>query len=135
MERQTPCRGPGDHNLSDRGHLDEGRDGDHRSSAPTATSPREVVCRYCRSSVGISGYVIIFESLRLSRGKVISKKDIERSPGAHPIYSSSVTGNGVFGYYGDFMFDEELITWSVDGGGHFFYRPKHRFSVTNDCGF
>lgn len=33
------------------------------------------------------------------------------------------------------MFDEELITWSVDGGGHFFYRPKHKFSVTNVCGF
>ncbi|CAG4929405.1 unnamed protein product [Acidocella sp. C78] len=29
------------------------------------------------------------------------------------------------------MFDEELITWSVDGGGHLFHRPKHRFSVTN----
>lgn len=33
------------------------------------------------------------------------------------------------------MFDEELITWSVDGGGNFFYRPKHKFSVTNVCGF
>lgn len=29
------------------------------------------------------------------------------------------------------MFDEELITWSVDGGGNLFYRPKHKFSVTN----
>jgi type I restriction enzyme S subunit len=33
------------------------------------------------------------------------------------------------------MFDEELITWSVDGGGHFFYRPRHKFSVTNVCGY
>jgi type I restriction enzyme S subunit len=33
------------------------------------------------------------------------------------------------------MFDEELITWSVDGGGHFFYRKKHKFSVTNVSGF
>ena len=33
------------------------------------------------------------------------------------------------------MFNEELITWSVDGGGHFFHRPKHRFSVTNVCGY
>jgi len=31
-------------------------------------------------------------------------------------------------------FDEELITWSVDGGGYFFYRPKHKFSVTNVSG-
>lgn len=71
----------------------------------------------------------------LARGKVISKKDIERVPGDFPVYSSSVTSDGVFGRYGRFMFNEELITWSVDGGGHFFYRPRHRFSVTNVCGF
>ena len=29
------------------------------------------------------------------------------------------------------MFDEELITWSIDGGGRLFYRPRHKFSVTN----
>lgn len=39
--------------------------------------------------------------------------------------------DGKFGEYGDYMFDEELITWSIDGGGTFFYRPKHKFSVTN----
>lgn len=73
--------------------------------------------------------------VKLSRGQVISKKDIEASPGGFPIYSSSVKNNGLFGRYGQFMFDEELITWSVDGGGHFFYREKHKFSVTNVCGF
>jgi type I restriction enzyme S subunit len=41
----------------------------------------------------------------------------------------------MFGRYGHYMFDEELITWSVDGGGKPFYRPKHKFSVTNVCGF
>jgi type I restriction enzyme S subunit len=71
----------------------------------------------------------------LGRGNVISKKDIEATPGSNPIYSSSVHNNGKFGEYGAFMFDEELITWSVDGGGNFFYRPKHRFSVTNVCGY
>ena len=75
------------------------------------------------------------EMIKLSRGKVISKKDIVQNPGNNPIYSSSVHNNGEFGRYGEFMFDEELITWSVDGGGHFFYRPKHKFSVTNVCGF
>jgi type I restriction enzyme S subunit len=74
-------------------------------------------------------------SIRLARGKVISKKDIEQVPGDFPIYSSSVKNDGMFGHYGEFMFDEEMITWSVDGGGHFFYRPKHKFSVTNVCGF
>jgi type I restriction enzyme S subunit len=33
------------------------------------------------------------------------------------------------------MFDEELITWSIDGGGHVFYRRPHRFSVTNIGGY
>ena len=73
--------------------------------------------------------------VKLSRGKVISQKDIERTPGDFPIYSSSVKSNGVFGHYGEFMFDEELITWSVDGGGDFFHRSQHKFSVTNVCGF
>lgn len=73
--------------------------------------------------------------IRLFRGKVISQKDIDRLPGDYPIYSSSVHCNGLFGRYGAYMFDEELITWSVDGGGHFFHRPRHRFSVTNVCGY
>lgn len=71
----------------------------------------------------------------LFRGKVISRKDINQTPGDYPVYSSSVHSDGLFGHYGHYMFDEELITWSVDGGGHFFYRPKHRFSVTNVCGY
>lgn len=71
----------------------------------------------------------------LFRGKVISQKDINEIPGNYPIYSSSVQSSGLFGHYGEYMFDEELITWSVDGGGHFFYRPKHRFSATNVCGY
>jgi restriction endonuclease S subunit len=73
--------------------------------------------------------------VRLSRGNVISRKDIWQRPGGYPIYSSSVHDDGLFGRYGEFMFDEELITWSVDGGGHFFHRPRHRFSVTNVCGY
>ena len=73
--------------------------------------------------------------VKLSRGKVISKKDIDVLPGECPIYSSSVHNDGLFGRYGEFMFDEELITWSVDGGGNFFHRQKHKFSVTNVCGF
>jgi len=71
----------------------------------------------------------------LGRGEVISKKDIENIKGNYPIYSSSTKNNGLFGYYGKYMFDEELITWSIDGGGDFFYRPKHKFSITNVSGF
>lgn len=73
--------------------------------------------------------------IQLGRGKVISRLDIEHRPGPYPIYSSSAAGQGEFGRYGLYMFDEELITWSVDGGGRPFYRPRHRFSVTNVGGF
>ena len=71
----------------------------------------------------------------LGRGKIISKIDIQENPGGYPIYSSSAKGEGLFGKYNDYMFDEELITWSVDGGGHLFYRPRHKFSVTNVSGY
>lgn len=72
--------------------------------------------------------------IELTRGNVISKKDIQNNPGDNPIYSSSIHKGALFGKYNHFMFDEELITWSVDGGGNFFYRPKHKFSVTNVSG-
>ncbi len=73
--------------------------------------------------------------ITMSRGKVISRKDIDSCPGNYPVYSSSVKNNGYFGSYGEYMFDEELITWSVDGGGDFFYRNKHKFSITNVSGY
>ena len=69
--------------------------------------------------------------ITLGRGKIISKKDIATTPGTYPIYSSAQMNEGKFGEYGLYMFDEEMITWSIDGGGRFFYRKKHRFSVTN----
>ncbi len=75
--------------------------------------------------------LIMAGKVSLHRGNIISKRDIDANPGEYPIYSSATKNNGTFGYYGSYMFDEELITWSVDGGGHLFYRPKHKFSVTN----
>ena len=73
--------------------------------------------------------------IKLGRGNVISKVDIANYPGTYPIFSSSVKNEGLFGRYGKYMFDEELVTWSIDGGGHFFYRPKQRFSITNVSGW
>jgi len=75
--------------------------------------------------------LILAKKIKLGRGNIISKKDIARFPGEYPIYSSAREKNGTFGYYGKYMFDEELITWSIDGGGRLFYRPRHKFSVTN----
>lgn len=71
----------------------------------------------------------------MGRGKIISKKDIAAHPGGYPVYSSSATGNGEIGRYGLYMFEDERITWSIDGGGRLYCRSAHRYSVTNVCGW
>ncbi len=73
--------------------------------------------------------------VELGRGDIISKIDIRNTVGDFPIYSSSAKNDGKMGEYGKYMFDEELITWSIDGGGNFFHRKKHKFSVTNVSGY
>ena len=73
--------------------------------------------------------------IKLGRGSVISKNDLANTPGEFPVYSSSASDRGEFGRYGNFMFDDERLTWSIDGGGRFFYRSPHKYSVTNVCGW
>ena len=73
--------------------------------------------------------------IKLWRGNVISKSDLAKDPGEYPVYSSSATENGEFGRYWKYMFNTEMITWSIDGGGRFFYRPAHKYSVTNVAGW
>ena len=73
--------------------------------------------------------------IKLGRGNVISKNDIRNNPGKYPVYSSSAINNGKMGEYGGYMFDDERITWSIDGGGKFFYRNNHKYSVTNVSGW
>lgn len=72
--------------------------------------------------------------IKMTRGKVISKKDILNNPGDYPIYSSSTKNEGLLGKYKKYDFDQEMITWSVDGGGDLFFRKKHKYSVTNVSG-
>ena len=81
------------------------------------------------------GVLSIEGAVKLYRGRVISKGDIAKCPGEYPIYSSSVKDNGYMGSYGKYDLDEEMITWSVDGGGNFFFRERHKFSVTNVSGY
>lgn len=64
--------------------------------------------------------LVASDQVKLGRGEIISKEDIRDLPGPYPIYSSSSKSQGKMGQYGKFMFDEELITWSVDGGDLFF---------------
>ena len=71
--------------------------------------------------------------IKLNRGNIIPKH-IKDKNYIYPVYSSSTQNGGLMGYNNTYMFDKELITWSIDGGGNFFYRPKHKFNVTNVCG-
>lgn len=73
--------------------------------------------------------------VELGRGKIISKKEMQDNPGDYPVYSSSASGDGEIGKYGDYMFDDERITWSIDGGGKLFYRNGIKYSVTNVGGY
>lgn len=75
------------------------------------------------------------KKITLGRGKVISKKDITDNPGSYPVYSSSAVGDGEIGRYGKFMFEDVRLSWSVDGGGKFFYRDAPRYSITNVSGW
>lgn len=73
--------------------------------------------------------------LLLGRGKIISKQEMIENPGNYPVYSSSATNDGEIGKYGKYMFDDERITWSIDGGGKLFYRNNLKYSVTNVGGY
>lgn len=73
--------------------------------------------------------------ITLGRGNVISKIAIAATPGDYPVYSSSGQGNGEMGRYGLYMFTDKRITWSIDGGGRFFFREDPYYSVTNVCGW
>ena len=97
----------------------------------------ELIQKFCPEGVEYMQLGAIEDAglIKLGRGNVISKKDIAIEPGDYPIYSSSASGIGEFGRYGRYMFDDERLSWSVDGGGRFFYRHAHKYSVTNVSGW
>ena len=72
-------------------------------------------------------------AILLRRGEIIPKSEYS-STNQYPVYSSSVKNKGLMGYTDKFMFEDERITWSIDGGGDLFYRHPHKYSVTNVCG-
>lgn len=78
--------------------------------------------------------IVAEQDIKLKRGKVIPKhkKSLKY---IYPVYSSSITNSGLMGYSDSYMFNQELITWSIDGGGNFFYRKKHKFNITNVSGY
>ena len=102
------------------------------------THPLESLLKqHCPNGVEFKelGELELNKILNLGRGKIISQNDLKNCPGEYPVYSSSATKNGEIGKYGKYMFDDERITWSIDGGGKFFYRNHLKYSVTNVCGW
>lgn len=73
--------------------------------------------------------------ITLGRGQIISKTYIMEHAGEYPVFSSAATNNGIIGYCSTYMFDDVRLTWSIDGGGKFFFRNDSRYSVTNVCGW
>lgn len=97
----------------------------------------DLVSKYCPNGVErwLLGDLEDQKIIQLGRGDVISKTDLRDNPGEYPVYSSSATGNGILGFYSNYMFEDERLSWSIDGGGKFFYRPQHKYSITNVCGW
>lgn len=79
--------------------------------------------------------ITIGEICEIGRGRVISKKEIESSPGIYPVYSSQTTNNGCMGYISSYDFEGKYVTWTTDGvnAGTTFYR-EGKFNCTNVCG-
>ena len=75
-------------------------------------------------------YLVSENELKIGRGTIIPRQE-----GIYPVYSSSAKNDGLFCYSNFYKYDEDLITWSIDGGGQPFHRKKHKFSITNVCGF
>ena len=71
----------------------------------------------------------------VTRGRVISKMELQEKAGEYPVYSSQTLNNGVFGKINSYDFDGEYVQWTTDGAnaGSIFYR-NGKFSVTNVCG-
>lgn len=97
----------------------------------------DLIFKYCPNGVErwLLGDLEDQKIIQLGRGNVISKTDLRDNPGEYPVYSSSATGNGILGFYSEYMFEDERLSWSIDGGGRFFYRPEHKYSITNVCGW
>ncbi len=76
----------------------------------------------------------ITEFVNISRGKVISKKDLTVD-GIYPVYSSQTKNDGLFGFANEYMHDGDAITWTTDGkhAGTTFLRSG-KFNFTNVCG-
>ncbi len=92
----------------------------------------ELIQEFCPDGVE---YKLLGEVAKLSRGRVISKKDLTGHNGPYPVYSSQTENDGVLGYLSTYDYDGSFLTWTTDGAnaGTVFYR-NGKFNITNVCG-
>lgn len=89
------------------------------------------LCQYIFGTVRVR----VADVCKISRGKVISKRDIAEYAGNYPVFSSQTENKGELGKINSYQFDGEYVTWTTDGAnaGTVFYRTG-KFSITNVCG-
>ena len=79
--------------------------------------------------------VKISKLCKIGRGRIISRKYIEKNKGNYPVYSSQTLNDGIFGRINTYDFEGEYVTWTTDGiyAGTCTYRIG-KFNCTNVCG-
>lgn len=73
----------------------------------------------------------ISDLFSLTRGRIISKNEIEQNLGIYPVFSSQTSNDGILGYIDSFDYDGEFITWTTDGAnaGRVFFLEKEDLTV------
>lgn len=85
------------------------------------------------NEINIKTKEISFDDLfDIERGKVISKKYIEKNKGNYPVFSTQIDSS--FGYIDSYMYDGEYLIWNTDGLGGYIRRVDGKFSITNIVG-
>lgn len=75
------------------------------------------------------------EIFDFQKGKDITQRQIDDSPGEYPVYSSNTLNQGTLGFIKTYDYDCEGITWTKSGSyaGVTFYR-NGKFSMSGGCG-
>jgi type I restriction enzyme S subunit len=92
----------------------------------------DLIEKFCPDGVESKSLAELF---KISRGRVISKDNLNLNKGRFPVYSSQTARDGMIGSIDTYDYEGEYLTWTTDGAnaGTIFYR-NGKFSITNVCG-
>ena len=85
-----------------------------------------------------SEFIKVKDAFSITRGEVIAKTKVKETPDEvykYPVYSSQTLNDGIMGYYSDYDFSGDFITWTTDGAnaGKTKFRSGE-FKCSNVCG-